>query len=162
MSDLSVPIRYDAWATDQLLEACAKLGPDQQALTTPGTMGTIRATLTHLVAAKERYWRLLSGEEIPADGIQEDREPELPAVLARHRVLAEKYERFGSGAIDLGRKVERRGPQGVSLVDVATIVTQLIHHGNEHRAHVGSILGAHGLEIPHYSAWAWGLVKDRP
>ncbi len=118
MSDLSVPIRYDAWATDQLLEACAKLGPDQQALTTPGTMGTIRATLTHLVAAKERYWRLLSGEEIPADGIQEDREPEL--------------------------------------------LTQLIHHGNEHRAHVGSILGAHDLEIPHYSAWAWGLVKDRP
>jgi len=52
MSDLSVPIEYDNWATEKLARFCAALSPEQLALTTPGTMGTIEATLIHLVGAK--------------------------------------------------------------------------------------------------------------
>ena len=45
MSDLSVPIRYDNWATEKLVQFCIALTPEQRALTTPGTMGTVEATL---------------------------------------------------------------------------------------------------------------------
>ena len=55
MSDLSVAIEYDNWATEKLARFCAALSPAQLELTTPGTMGTVKATLIHLVGAKERY-----------------------------------------------------------------------------------------------------------
>ena len=55
MSDLKVPIEYDNWATERLAQFCEALSPDQRALTTPGTMGTVEATVIHLVGAKERY-----------------------------------------------------------------------------------------------------------
>src|SRR5205807_431553 len=48
-------LRHDVWATEQLIEHCRGLTPEQLELTVPGTYGTIRGTLTHIVAADERY-----------------------------------------------------------------------------------------------------------
>jgi hypothetical protein len=39
----------------------------------------------------------------------------------------------------------------------ATILTQLIMHGVEHRAHVGTILGSNGIEPPDLDSWAHGI-----
>jgi hypothetical protein len=36
------------------------------------------------------------------------------------------------------------------------IASQFIHHGSDHRAHIGSILGAHGVEPPDIDVWAYG------
>jgi uncharacterized damage-inducible protein DinB len=33
---------------------------------------------------------------------------------------------------------------------------QLVHHGNEHRTQITTILGANGIEPPPLSAWAYG------
>ena len=71
MSDLGVAIDYDNWATDRVAQFCAALPPEQRALTTPGTMGTVEATLIHLVAAKERYASALRGTPPPDDAIRE-------------------------------------------------------------------------------------------
>jgi hypothetical protein len=38
-----------------------------------------------------------------------------------------------------------------------TIVTQLFTHAAEHRAHVGTILGAHGIQLPELDSWAYGI-----
>src|SRR5439155_4659964 len=65
MSDLAVPIEYDNWATEKLAQFCAALPVEQRGLTTPGTMGTIEATLIHLVGAKERYASALRGTPVP-------------------------------------------------------------------------------------------------
>ena len=39
-------------------------------------------------------------------------------------------------------------------------MNQFAHHGSDHRAHVGTILGAHGLEAPELDVWAYGRVND--
>jgi hypothetical protein len=39
----------------------------------------------------------------------------------------------------------------------ATMLTQLCVHGCEHRAHVGTILGANGIEPPDLDSWAHGI-----
>jgi uncharacterized damage-inducible protein DinB len=35
------------------------------------------------------------------------------------------------------------------------IAAQFIHHGSDHRAHVGTILGAHGVEPPDLDVWSY-------
>jgi uncharacterized damage-inducible protein DinB len=157
MSDLSVPIDYDNWATEKLAGFCAALSPEQRALTTPGTMGTIEATLIHLVGAKERYAASLQGTTPPDDAIRETTTKDLDHVVARAKTLSEWFAGFAKGELDLDRVIERRGADGTTQhMPMGILIAQFLHHGNEHRAQLGSILGANGIEPPHYSAFNWG------
>lgn len=157
MSDLGVAIDYDNWATEKVARFCAALPAGQRALTTPGTMGTVEATLIHLVAAKERYATALRGTPPPDDAILETRTKDLDAVVARAKKLSEWFAEFGKGPIDVERIVTRRGADGsIQQMPTGILIAQFLHHGNEHRAQLGSIFGANGIEPPHYSAFNWG------
>jgi len=157
MSDLSVPIEYDNWATDKLAAFCVALAPEQRALTTPGTMGTVEATLIHLVGAKERYAASLQGTVPPEDAVRETTTTDLGHVVARAKKLSEWFATFAKGELDLDRIIERRGADGSTMhLPVGILIAQFLHHGNEHRAQLGSIFGAHGIDPPHYSAFNWG------
>ena len=157
MSDLAIAIEYDNWATDKVAGFCAALSPEQRALTTPGTMGTIEATLIHLVAAKERYVTALRGTPPPEDAVRETTTKELGQVVARARALSEWLSAYAKGPIDLDRLIERRAADGsTQRMPTGILIAQFLHHGNEHRAQLGSILGANGIEPPHYSAFNWG------
>jgi uncharacterized damage-inducible protein DinB len=157
VSDLSVPIAYDNWATEKLAAFCAALAPEQRALTTPGTMGTIEATVIHLVGAKERYAASLQGMVPPVDAVRETTTTDLGHVVARAKKLSEWFTGFAAGHVDLDRIIERRGADGTTMhLPVGILIAQLLHHGNEHRAQLGSIFGAHGIDPPYYSAFNWG------
>ena len=157
MSDLSVAIDYDNWATDKLVQFCAALPPDQRALTTPGTMGTVEATLIHLVGAKERYASALRGTPVPEDGVRETTTKDLSQVVARAKALSEWFSVYGRGPVDVKRIITRRGADGsTQRMPAGILIAQFLHHGNEHRAQLGSIFGANGIEPPHYSAFNWG------
>jgi uncharacterized damage-inducible protein DinB len=157
MSDLSVAIDYDNWATEKLAEFCAALPPAQRALTTPGTMGTVEATLIHLVGAKERYAAALRGTPVPDDGVRETTTTDLGQVVTRAKQLSEWFSGYAKGPIDIERTITRRGADGATQqMPAGILIAQFLHHGNEHRAQLGSIFGANGIEPPHYSAFNWG------
>jgi len=157
MSDLGVAIDYDNWATEKVARFCAALSAGQRALTTPGTMGTVEATLIHLVAAKERYATALRGTPPPDDAILETRTKDLDAVVARAQKLSEWFAEFGKGPIDVERIITRRAAdRSTQQMPTGILIAQFLHHGNEHRAQLGSIFGANGIEPPHYSAFNWG------
>jgi uncharacterized damage-inducible protein DinB len=157
MSDLGVAIEYDNWATDRVAQFCAALPPAQRSLTTPGTMGTVEATLIHLVAAKERYASALRGLPPPDDAIRETTAADLGQVAARSKKLSEWFAEFGKGPIDVERIITRRAADGSTQhMPTGILIAQFLHHGNEHRAQLGSIFGANGIEPPHYSAFNWG------
>lgn len=157
MSDLAVAIEYDNWATEKVALFCAALPPAKRALTTPGTMGTVEATLIHLVAAKERYASALRGTPPPDDAVRESTAADLDLVIARAAALSEWFGEYANGPIDVERVITRRGADGsAQQMPTGILIAQLIHHGNEHRAQLGSIFGAHAIEPPHYSAFNWG------
>jgi uncharacterized damage-inducible protein DinB len=162
MSDLKVPIAYDNWATETLAEFCLALPKEQLELTTPGTMGTVKATLIHLVAAKERYAATLSGAPHPDDAVRETTTTDLGHVLARAKRLSASFDAFASGAIDLDSMVERTAADGTrQRMPMWVLLAQFLHHGNEHRAQLGSIFGANGVELPHYSAFNWAQTLGK-
>jgi uncharacterized damage-inducible protein DinB len=157
MSDLAVLIEYDNWATEKLASYCAGLLPAQLELTTPGTMGTVKATLIHLVAAKERYAAAFRGVPAPDDAVRETTTKDPAQVVARATKLSEWFRGWAKGDLDLDKIIERRGADGSTMhLPMGILVAQFLHHGNEHRAQLGSIFGANGMELPHYSAFNWG------
>jgi hypothetical protein len=46
-------------------------------------------------------------------------------------------------------------------VRAGIFLAQALHHANEHRAHVCTVLGALGHEAPELSAWEYALATGR-
>ena len=116
-----------------------------------GTYGSITGTLQHLVGAEQWYVKLLTGHVLgnPIRRTESHTLDELSKVaVATGALLLDVASRE-----DVARVIEmnegRRSTVGV-------VLTQVVHHGNEHRTQVTTILGANGIEPPPLSSWAYG------
>jgi len=145
-------VRHKTWATAKLIELCDSLDPALADATSPGTYGTIRQTLVHLVNADRSYFRRISGEE-PWDRMDEQT-TDLQTVAQRFLEIAPRWELLAQDASLADRDLFY--PKG-EVVKAAAVFAQSIHHGDAHRAHVLSILGARGIEVPELDLWEFAL-----
>ena len=152
---------HHGWANAQLLSYCQQLDPVTLNATVPGTYGTILETLRHLVDAEASYIIRLTGEweTHPWRG---DSEVELDVLAERAAILARTLDQFLAADWDDERLGEGWGDnQEVFAIPAGLFLAQALHHANEHRAHVCTILGALGLEPPDVSAWGYALETGR-
>ena len=145
--------RYNRWANLHLLDVCAGLSDNQLQLTAPGTYGTIAATLVHLLSAEQRYLRRFGvGER----GINErDVVPGL-AILRDHAVRSGDQLIEVAGRIKPDDAIEEKGQGRLFRLELGVVLLQAMHHGNDHRTHVCTILGSHGIEYGGLDVWAYG------
>jgi uncharacterized damage-inducible protein DinB len=151
---------HNAWANDRLLEFCEGLDTDQLAGSAVGTYGRLDDTLVHILAAESRYiWRL-TGEE-PQSRLKEgDRPPvgelrQHAAEIGRRwqKLLAAADEQWPEGTFE----TEYRGEK--MQMHRSVVLAQMLHHGNDHRAHCCVAITQLGMEPPDLSAWQHGNVK---
>ncbi|HZU73270.1 MAG TPA: DinB family protein [Acidimicrobiales bacterium] len=153
---LLVLFRDKTWATLALIEFCRGLGPGVLDATTPGTYGTIRSTLRHLVDSEQGYLELASGESM-GDRLAPG-ENSLDELAARMERFALAWERLLAQPEAAGREVV--SSDGWRMV-VAVPMAEAIHHSDDHRGHVMSILGAHGFEPPEPNGLdVWGYAIE--
>lgn len=155
MGDTSLlrAVRHSCWANAELIAFCADLSPERLAWTSPGTFGTIHQTLQHIVAAELGYLLTLTGQAAEGGPLRRDSLVGLDELAARERSVAARSERLLSAPFDPERIVSR--PERPN-VRAGIVIVQLVHHGSDHRAQVGTILGAHGVEGPDLDVWAYG------
>ena len=152
-------IRHNVWANLEMLSFCATLSPEQLAWTAPGTYGTIHATLHHIVGAEHGYLFALTDHRPPIEteragrALTTDWTAPIDELIERERSNGERIERALATDFDPGRVITRR--RGYKAT-AGIIVAQFIHHGSDHRAHIGSILGANGVEPPDLDVWSYG------
>jgi uncharacterized damage-inducible protein DinB len=143
-------VRHNTWANLKLFEVCRGLPAAHLDWTVPGTFGPVYRTLYHIVAAEQGYLHALTGERPPIEvdgrGQPMRGEAHVPVseLIERAASNGERMERLVSGDFDPLRVIGRDD----SRVLAAIIAGQYVHHGSDHRAHIGTILGAHGVEIP--------------
>jgi uncharacterized damage-inducible protein DinB len=153
--------RHNTWATRQVLQVCQGLTESQLQETTPGTYGSIIATLWHIVRSEASYCRRLTGEEPTWDW----RAKAMPgiAVLADHvddlaarweRFLAQPFDADRTFAIEWDNETDYSVPAGVVLV-------QALHHGNEHRTQVCTVLTSIGVTAPALGVWEFAEATQR-
>jgi len=155
---LQTILGHHTWATLRLIDRCLELSAEQLELSTPGTYGSIHATLTHLVVADRRYLRGITGEEAG---------PPLQSLppLATLRAGMERQERHWREVLERIDEIDAtmpaiQSPEPYPEIEhaVGLFLVQAVHHGQEHRTHVCSILGAHGLAVPDVTGWDYILV----
>jgi len=155
MSDVLVQaLRYNRWANLQLLDVCSRLTEEQLQLSSSGTYGSVAATWQHLVAAEQRSLKRLTGVE---PRINE--KDEFPGI----EKLREHARRSGDMLIDSVGKFDPDGttPGGAdSAVKNWLVMTQAMHHGNDHRTHICTILGQNDIAYGDLDVWAFGDKND--
>jgi uncharacterized damage-inducible protein DinB len=136
-----------------LLDVCLELSPDQLHLTAPGTYGTIAGTWLHLLAAEQRYLKRLIGSEVQIS--EQEAAPSLD-------VLREHAARSGDQLIEAARRITpddvidaKFGDEPIRL-HLGVVIIQALHHGNDHRTHICSILGHHQISYGDMDVWAYG------
>ena len=156
-------LRHDVWATEQLLAHCRALPAEQLERTVPGTFGTVRATLAHIVSSDEGYLTRLLGTLLhdppfrPGDLVTLD---ELATHLGHVRDGVERL--FAAGEVDgdrvIGDTPLRRADQPRFEMESWVPLTQLVHHGNDHRSQVATILSANGVPGPDLQVWPYAMA----
>jgi uncharacterized damage-inducible protein DinB len=145
-------LEYDSWANQGLLDFLAGMPPETLDLTAAGVYGTIRETVEHLLSSEMGYIRRLSPP--PLRDVPE--RPEHPDLATLQAMATESAARLVE-LVDSLPEFETRIETSSGMRAAATILTQLVMHGVEHRAHVGTILGANGIEPPDLDSWAHGI-----
>jgi uncharacterized damage-inducible protein DinB len=149
-------IRHKTWATRKLIALCQSVEPAMVDTGAPGTYGTIRNTLVHMVNADRSYYRRLRGEQ-PWERMDEDT-TELGTLADRFDELVAGWESLAQDATLADRDLLY--PQG-ETVKGAVVFAQSLHHGDVHRAHVLSIFGAHSLQVPELDLWEYAFEVGR-
>jgi uncharacterized damage-inducible protein DinB len=153
MDPLTNLFSHNLWANLRLLERCAELSGEQLDAAIPGTFGSIRDTLQHIVTAEQSYFsRISTGQPYrrPQDAP--------PMSLAEMMDMARTS---GLGLIEWASKVQATDAVQVDWdgtpreTPKAVILTQVINHATEHRAQIIAIMTQIGVEPPELSSWAY-------
>jgi len=145
---------HNNWANAEIIQACAALS-DEQLDAEPGsaTRGSIRITLTHLVASQGGYLSLLT------QPVETRRDP-APAFDE----LLESARKSGQGLLALAKgeqkpiRPARIQTRDGYLVDPWVVMLQVINHATEHREQIKSMLTALGAAPPNLDGWSYGEV----
>lgn len=82
-----------------------------------------------------------------------------PATLDGLRAAVEaqsaRWEALVDRAPELDVTIPARGPYPETPEAEDLLFLQAIHHGNDHRTQICTILGARGLEVPNVDGWAY-------
>ena len=155
-------MRHDVWATERLLAFCRGLRSEQLELTVPGTYGSIRQTLAHIVRSDEGYLIRLLGTLLHEPPFGDDPKVTLDEIGTHVAHVKDAIERlFARGDVEADRVIAdtplRRGRSPRFEMAAWVPATQLVHHGSDHRAQIGTILGANGVEGPDVQVWPYAM-----
>lgn len=146
-------IRYNNWANQQVLETCRHLPEDQLAATMPGSYGTIRDTLEHIIRGEAFYVGLLTGQR-PQPPFQWETKPGLDEMreyaIQVGNALAEAVQRVRPTDM-----VHEEDQGHTFQYQALAIFIQVINHGVEHRTNITTILSAGEHKPPEVDGWGY-------
>jgi uncharacterized damage-inducible protein DinB len=147
--------KYHKWANLHLLDVCSKLSDEQLQLTSPGTYGTIASTLHHLVGAEQRYIARFSGST-PATNERDG----FPGVAKLRELASNSADQLieSAGKVKPDEVIEINRDVGRFKLHLGVVIIQALHHGNDHRTHICTILGQHDIPYGDMDVWAYGLA----
>ena len=108
-----------------------------------------------LLAAEQRYLKRLGGGE-PQINERDSTFPGIPA-LGEHAVRSGDELIAIAPHISPDESRESATPgEGRVILHSGVVVVQALHHGNDRRTHICTILGHHGVAYGDMDVWAYG------
>jgi uncharacterized damage-inducible protein DinB len=154
MDPLSEAFQHHTWATEKLIRHLRGLPGAALTATSRGVYGEVLATLSHLLDADGRYILYLEGT--PPEP-REGPDPTKPlAVLAdqvRDQAVRWRMLLARVGQLDVTIPARRDRPEMPHATNL--LFGQALHHGNDHRTQICTVLSTNGFETPDLDMWTY-------
>jgi len=138
---------YNYWANARVLNAAARVTPEQFSAPANLSHGSLRGALVHTLAA-EVVWRLRCQEEVSPAALPSDGEfPTLDALRARWQDEERAMRAYLTALTDeaLGQAVKYKTTQGVPFENVLWhLLAHVVNHGTQFRSEAGVALTGYG------------------
>jgi uncharacterized damage-inducible protein DinB len=149
---------HHVWATEELIDACAVLTPDQLATAVPGTYGSILGTLRHLVSSDGWYLTFFGG---PEERVHEQDETTLAELRSAITANGAAWAALLAGEVDPDEEIVERDEGGELRSAIGVRLAQVVHHGTDHRSQVCTALTSLGVTPPDIDLWAYARATGR-
>ena len=159
MDGLSEAFHHHTWATEKLIRHLRGLPEAALTATAVGVYGEVLPTLSHLLAADGRYLSYLEGTLPPPRTPGPDAVRSLDQLADQLRDQAVRWRvlipRLGEVDVTLAPRGERPElPHATNL-----LVVQALHHGNDHRTQICTVLSTSGYETPDLDVWTYWMDR---
>ena len=154
MHPVTALFRRNAWATEHLLDFCVGK-PGVAAAAETDVYGSIEMLFNHIVSSEAGYLRLVTGK-FPKNRVLLNE----PRWLGDLRQPAQSLLDHWLGTLQTERDPEvvlpfQRGDDPELMPDWLPLV-QTVHHGDDHRTQVATLLSRQGIEAPDLDGWSFG------
>jgi uncharacterized damage-inducible protein DinB len=147
--------RQNQWATLTTIDACLGIDAALVDAEAPGTVGTIRETLWHMVEADNHFLAALKGNPDAAHI------PPLDIPGGDLGAIRGHVVRIGDDLVACAECIhgdpmlEGEWGHGPYRVPASMFAAQAIHHGTTHRWQIGEALARFGVDSPDTDGWSW-------
>jgi uncharacterized damage-inducible protein DinB len=158
MDPLSEAFQHHTWATEQLIRHLRGLPADALSATTTGVYGEVLATLSHLLDADGRYLSYLEGTPPPPkSGPDPTKSLDQLADQLRDQAVRWRILLARIGEVDVTIPARRDRPELPHATNL--LVAQALHHGDDHRTQICTVLSANGYEAPDLDVWSYWMAR---
>ena len=149
-------MRYDHWMTKRLLTICEDLENVDEGLTTaeiPGTYGSIRKTMAHLINAQAEFLGRIHGTS-PQPKFKWEENPTFTQMI-------EFADTVSAAFLDTIRhvppttNVHEENETWSFDYQARLIFMSQIYHGIAHRTDITTFLTQHGVALPELDVWGY-------
>ncbi len=153
MDPLSEAFQHHTWATEKLIRHLRGLPAPALTATAAGVYGEVLPTLSHLLQADGRFLQYLEGTPPPRSGPDPTRD--LADLADQVRDQAVRWRIVLSGIRELDVTIPARGDRPEMPHATNLLIGQALHHGNDHRTQICTVLSVNGYEVPILDVWAY-------
>lgn len=155
---LAAMLRYNAWATLTLLESCRTFDDAVLDARGPGTSGSVRELLVHLVGAQQTFVLRTKGRQHEGEL---NRRSAWPGIETLIEIARETGDQLIAVARDVteDRDIELSYMGKSHRIPVSFFLVHAVEHGVEHRTEVKVALAARGIETPDLDGWAYASAS---
>jgi uncharacterized damage-inducible protein DinB len=155
MDPLGEAFQHHTWATEKLIRHLRHLPAEALNATAAGVYGSVAATLSHMLAADNRYLAWLEGTPPGPRRPEGDQVRTLDALADAIRDQAVRWRAILPRLAEIDIKAPARAdrPEMPHVTNLA--VVQALHHGNDHRTQICTVLTVNGYESPDLDVWTY-------
>ena len=147
VEDIRLLYDYNAWANNRILDACARLSPEEFARCLGSSFPSVRDTLVHIMGA-EWLWRERWNGKMPTHLLPANDFPDLTSIRTRWSEISANLLTFTAKlrAQDLARVHHIRTTRGEPYSHpLWEMMQHLVNHGTYHRGQVTTMLRQLGM-----------------
>lgn len=148
-------LKYDAWATKQLLDAIQVLSAQQFVHEFGGELSSVRQQMVHLLTVADRYRARLAGDEVPDIAPEEFDTPQ--QLIEYESTMRQRLNDFAAGLneSELIRVHDHATRRGSFRASGEETIWHIVNHATYHRGQVACLLKSHGVHFPDTDIIIW-------